>query len=110
MRISRIILALAILVMLAGCGTLKQGIGDIVNVGDTITTVTEDDSGGVTVTSKSDALVEWSRSIDKDGAVMTSVKVDNRGRPGMAERLLETALNRTEIIIGSGERTNDKDD
>jgi len=110
MRILRIISALAILGVLVGCGTVTRGIKNAAKAANTLTTVTQDDSGNVTVSSKSDAKVEWSRSVDKDGAVITTIKVDNQGRPGIAERMLETALNRTEIIIGSGERTNDKDD
>jgi len=33
-------------------------------------------------------------------------EVDNRGRPGFVESMAERALDRTEIIVGSGERKN----
>ena len=108
MKILRSIVVSLVLVLLLGCSTIKE---NLANIGLVETTITEDkESGTITVSSKSDALVEWEYSVSPEGVVTKKIKVNNQGRPGITERLLETALNRTEIIVGSGERTNDKDD
>ena len=93
-------LALAITMFLVtGCGFLN-------NLTMVETVITEANHDTIKVKSGSAALVEYTRSDDG-----VTVKVDNRGRPGIAEQAATAALSAakdTDIIIGSGERKDEE--
>jgi len=91
----------------SGCGTAKR-IG-LAKLGMTTTTIElSEDKKKAEIVSKSDSKVTF--TADANG--ITGATVDNQGRPGLPERLAESLVNRTSLVVGSGVDTikQDSDD